>query len=88
MIVDGAGWHRAKQLRIPPTMQLQLLLPYSPELNRVEHLWDDLREKHFANCCFDSLDAGREALCHGLRELHHDPKRIKSMCAFPWIVKE
>lgn len=27
MIVDGAGWHRAKQLRIPPTMQLQLLPP-------------------------------------------------------------
>ena len=88
MVVDGAGWHRAKQLQIPSTMRLLLLPPYSPELNPVEHLWDDRREKHFANRCFDSIEAVRENLCHGLRELHHDLKRIKSMCAFPWIVKE
>lgn len=30
---------------------------YSPELNPVEHLWDELREKAFWNRVFDSLDA-------------------------------
>ncbi len=24
--------------------------PYFPELNPVEHLWDELREKAFGNC--------------------------------------
>jgi transposase len=29
--------------------------PYSPELNPVEHIWDELREKWFANLVFDAL---------------------------------
>jgi len=38
MVRDGAGWHRAKDLRIPENMRLLPLPPYSPELNPVEHL--------------------------------------------------
>ena len=33
------------------------LLPYAPELNPVEHVWDDLREKCFHHKAFNSLDA-------------------------------
>ena len=43
MIMDGAGWHTANDLQIPETMHILYLPPYSPELNPVEHLWDDLR---------------------------------------------
>lgn len=38
LLLDGAGWHRALALRVPPNMQLLPLPPYSPELNPVEHL--------------------------------------------------
>jgi transposase len=31
--------------------------PYSPELNPVKNLWDELREKSFHNRVFGSLDA-------------------------------
>ncbi|SFM43063.1 DDE superfamily endonuclease [Nitrosomonas communis] len=34
-----------------------MLPPYSPELNPVENLWDELREKSFHNRVFDSLGA-------------------------------
>jgi len=40
MVLDGAGRHRAKDLRIPENMRLLPLPPYSPELNPVEHLWE------------------------------------------------
>jgi transposase len=30
-------------------MRLIFLPPYSPELNPVEHLWDEIREKWFPN---------------------------------------
>jgi transposase len=45
LVLDGAGWHRAKDLRIPENMRLLHLPPYSPELNPVEHLWEEIREK-------------------------------------------
>jgi len=85
MVLDGAGWHHANDLQVPPTMQLLFLPPYSPQLNPVENLWDDLREKHFINRCFSSLTAVRENLCTALRELHYDQQRTKSITGFPWI---
>ncbi len=85
MVLDGAGWHRANALRVPPSMHLLFLPPYSPQLNPVENLWDDLREKHFTNRCFPSLTAVRDALCIALRELHHDHQRTQSITGFPWI---
>jgi transposase len=88
MILDGASWHRAKDLRIPLNMTLKLLPPYSPELNPVEHLWDDIREKYFANKFFNSLDAVAEQLTDALREMHSDKQRVKSMSSFPWIIEE
>jgi len=57
MVVDGAPSHRAEHLRVPKNMVLVKLPPYSPELNPVEHLWDELREKEFANRVFETLGA-------------------------------
>ena len=49
MLVDGAGWHRSHGLRIPENIRLIQQPSHSPELNPVEHLWEELREKHFPN---------------------------------------
>ncbi len=35
---------------------------YSPQLNPVEHIWDEIREKWFANEVFNSLDAVEDRL--------------------------
>ncbi|RJP95669.1 MAG: hypothetical protein C4518_00880 [Desulfobacteraceae bacterium] len=51
MVLDGAGCHRAGTLMVPENMKLILLPPYAPELNQVEHLWDELREKCFWKLC-------------------------------------
>ncbi len=48
-VLDGAGWHRSDSLARAPNVRLLNLPPYSPKLNPVEHLWDDLREKSFHN---------------------------------------
>ena len=49
MVVDGASWHRANELIVPSNMNLLPLPPYCPELNPVEHIWDEIREKWFPN---------------------------------------
>jgi hypothetical protein len=47
MQVDGAGWHRAHDLVVPENIRLISQPAYSPELNPVEHIWEELREKYF-----------------------------------------
>jgi len=85
MLVDGAGWHRSRDLKIPENIRLIRQPSYSPELNPVEHLWDELREKYLRNKAFRSLDAVEDALCTGLRELHCDHHRVRSMTNFPYL---
>ncbi|MBW2062894.1 MAG: transposase [Deltaproteobacteria bacterium] len=85
MILDGAGWHRANDLRIPKTMKLVPLPPYSPELNPVEHIWAWLRDNVFGNSVFETLDEVIETLCYGLKELSLSPKLVKSITCFEWL---
>jgi transposase len=39
IIMDGDGWHKSNELKVPSNMRIVFLLPYSPEFNPVEHLW-------------------------------------------------
>ena len=81
--VDQAGWHSAKNLVIPENIRLIPQPAYSPELNPVEHLWDDLREKDFPNLVFSSLDAVIDTLCDGLQRLEDNSLLLRSMTYFP-----
>ena len=85
MQVDGAGWHHSDELVIPSNIRLIEQPPYSPEVNPVEHVWDELREKHFGNRAFPSLDALIEVLCQGLNQLADDPERLRSLTSFPHL---
>ena len=87
MVLDGAGWHKSLSMPIPNNIRLLSLPPYSPELNPVEHIWDELREKYFHNRAFDSLDALEDRLVDGLLALERDPQRNKSICNWDWIIK-
>ena len=86
MVLDGAGWHQGGALNLPANLRLLPLPPYSPELNPVEHLWDELREKAFHNRVFNSIDALEDHLEVSLRTLENDPERVHSIVAWPWIL--
>jgi transposase len=85
MQVDGASWHRSQQLQLPENIRLIFQPPYSPETNPVEHIWEELREKYFANRVFPSLDALQDHLCSALIELSSSTDLICSMTYFPHI---
>jgi transposase len=85
MLIDQAGWHMAKKLKVPENIRLLPQPPHSPELNPVEHIWEDLREKAMLNKAFKSLDQVEEALCCRLRQLESDPKMVRSMTDFPYL---
>lgn len=85
MQVDGAGWHRASDLVIPENIRFIPQTAYSPELNPVEHIWDELREKYFHNRCFSSLEQLSDTLCDGLNTLADDVARLRSLTGFPHL---
>jgi transposase len=79
MVLYGAGWHKSPSFALPENLKLHFLSPYSPELNPVEHLWDELREKHFHNRLFDSIDALEDHLVDALRTMENDTERVASI---------
>lgn len=86
MVMDGAGWHKSTSLHVPETMRLIVLPPYSPELNPVENLWEEIREKYFHNRVFDSIESLEEQLMESLSAMEADIERVRSIVAWPWII--
>lgn len=85
-VVDGAGWHRSQSLNLPGNLQFLFLPPYAPELNPVEHLWDDLREKSFYNLVFDSLKSLENHLELALADFEKSVGRTKGITGWSWII--
>ena len=86
MVLDGAGWHASGSLKPPQNMKLLSLPPDAPELNPVEQVWDEWREKHFHNRIFDSLDALEDPLELALRAFEANAPMVRSIVAWKWII--
>ena len=86
MVLDGAGWHRNSSVRLPENLRLLTLPPYAPEINPVEHIWDELREKWFHNTVFQSHDALEDRLEKALLSMEQSPTKVQPIVAWPWII--
>jgi len=86
MIMDQAAWHTAKTLCVPDNIEIFPLLPHSPELNPVENIWDEVREKGFKNEVFNSLALVEDRLCETLADLEYSPSRVQGIAGWHWIV--
>lgn len=86
-MLDGAGWHTARELSVPERMRLYPLPARSPELNPVEHVWDEWREKWLCNRFFDCQEAVDAQVARDLVALERDPDpaRVASLAGFGWI---
>ena len=87
MFLDGAGWHRANSLVILDNMMIEALPPYRPQPNPVEHLWDEVREKWFANEVFDSLTGVEDRLVEASVALERNQDLVASGTGFDWPFK-
>ena len=85
MLTDQAGWHVSQRLQVPENIRLIKLPPRSPELNPSEHIWEELREKNFANKALKDLDDVENKLCQGLNDLASNPEKLRSMTNFPYL---
>lgn len=71
VVLDGAPAHIAKRLQIPENLLLIRLPPYSPELNPMERLWQDLR-KWLGSALPADLNALKEHVATILRNYSHE----------------
>jgi transposase len=84
LVLDRAGWHGAAGgLALPEGVRLELLPPYSPELQPAEHLWpltnERIANRHFADRA--ELDAALAARCLALGD---QPATVKAHTRFHW----
>ena len=85
MQVDQAGWHRSKGLIIPENIRLIPQPSHSPELNPVEHIWEEIREKFFPNKAFNLLSEVVDIICKALKQLSTEFEKLRSMTWFPHL---
>lgn len=85
LVVDNAGWHRAKRLAIPANVRLHFLPPCTPELQPVEPFWPLVREA-VANDTFDHLTDLRRRVVRRCQRLAADRVTVKGAIGFHWAV--
>jgi len=83
LVLDNAGWHTAKSLKIPENITLLPLPPYTPELNPVERLWHWLKDHEFSNRVYENDEALLEAVSVMWNTLTKE--RIKTVCRCSWM---
>lgn len=86
LIMDQAGWHKAKALKVPDNVTILYLPPYSPELNPVERLWAYLRSHYLSNRAYADYQHLLDAGAHAWGQL--TPTLLRSVCACPYLSHE
>jgi len=85
LVMDQAGWHKAKAVKMPDNVTGLLLPPYSPELNPTENLWHYLRSHYLANRTYEDYDHLLDAGSAAYRSL--TPDVIRSVCRCDYITR-
>ena len=86
IVLDQAGWHRPNPIDVPHNITRVPSPPYSPELNPVERLWLQLRERFPSLRVLDTA-AVVDACCQAWNPLAAEPAKIRSPCQYPWIAR-
>jgi transposase len=88
LIWDQAGYHKAKELKIPDNITIIPLPPYSPELNPMENLWHYFRSHYWANRAYSDYDDLCCAAIEAWQKAALDSEIIKSVCRTRYVERK
>ncbi len=83
LVLDQAGYHTSKEVRVPAGVHLEYLPSHSPELQPAERLWV-LTNEGVANKLFADLNELEEALARRCVVLADQPEFIRSHTLYHW----
>jgi transposase len=84
VVMDNGSCHKAKALGIPDNVVCLFLPPYSPELNPVERLWQDMKEQlaWLLATAIEELERQVETIIR-----HYAKAAIQSLTSYPYFVQ-
>lgn len=83
LVLDGAGWHRSRELAVPQGIELVFLPPASPELQPAERVWPLVNEP-VANRTFADLDELEAVLVVRCQTLRTEQPAIAALTHYHW----
>jgi len=84
MLMDNGSCHKAKSLVIPPNVVCLFLPSYSPELNPIERLWQDLKAQ-LAWVLAPQIEKLEDDVATRIRQ--YSKAAIHSLTAYPYFVQ-
>ena len=84
VLLDQAGWHGAKVLKVPSNISLMTLPLRAPELNGQENIWQFMRKNRLSNRVFKSIDDIADHCCYAWNTLIDQPWKIMSVARRDW----
>lgn len=84
VVLDNSRCHTAKAIQVPANVRFVFLPPYSPELNPIERLWRDLKDR-LAWLAFPDLADQQDFVGALLRT--YTPAAIQSLTAYAYFVE-
>ena len=84
IVMDKAGWHLANELSIPKNITIIKLPPYSPELNPMEQVFQQLRKLKLSNACYETYDEIDDACVDAWNSFVNIKNNIKNLALRDW----
>ena len=84
VVLDQAGYHKAKDINIPDNITLLSLPPYSPELNPQEQVWRHLKDRFLSNRVFENSKSIVDACTQAWNAFASDKEKIFSLTYRKW----
>jgi transposase len=84
LMTDRASWHTTEALSVPDNISLLPLPAYSPELNPVEQVWQQLRKIKLSNKRYKDYEDIVNACCEAWNTFCDEQGNIRSLCTRGW----
>ena len=84
ILVDRASWHTTEQIQLPKNITLIPLPPYSPELNPMEQLWQQLRKIKLSNAAYDGYEEIVSAAVEAWTTFTDQSGAVQRLCSRDW----
>jgi transposase len=84
ILLDRAGWHMTEQMQMPINISFVPLPPYSPELNPMEQLWEQLRKLKLSNVAYKNHKEIEDACCVAWKLFISEEGNVKRLCSREW----
>jgi transposase len=84
MLLDRGRFHQAQKLRIPHNVVPVFLPPYSPELNPIERLWEDIKDE-ISDELYPTIQALMDKVASILKG--YTKEAIQSLTSYPYLIE-